>query len=178
MRSTPRRALAFLLALVLWFHAQDARAVNLERTQQPLRTAVLDTTAINVACQANAHTVATASLDCAAFQLAMAGFTEATLLIEYTKSTATAVNLYVDGALDPDGNGSPNTPWGVNQAADGSSVPTIKMAREVIRWDSPSTGAWMVTFTGLNAPWIRWRFESTGGAVGDTVKVWLVRRGP
>lgn len=142
--------------------------------QNPTRTAKLPTTAINVACDANIHTVESPA--CASFELSMQGYSQVTLLIEYTKSTATALQIYMDGSMDS------NVPWAIIQAGDAGTVPQIQMGDQYLSWPKApailATTAWGVTFKNINYPFVRWRITTTGGAVGDTAKVWVVRMGP
>ena len=142
--------------------------------QKPTRTAVLPTTAINTACDASIHTVESPA--CASFELDMQGYTQVTLLIEYTNSTATAVQIYMDGSMDRD------APWAIIQAGDGGTVPQIQMGDQYLSWPkSPATlatTAWGVTFKDVNYPFVRWRLTTTGGAAGDTARVFVVRMGP
>ncbi len=142
----------------------------LNTNQVAYSTALLSAEPLNVACDANIEWVESPA--CASFELPMAGFTEVTLLLEYTYNSASEVHMYTDGSL----NGS--APWGIEQVGDGSKTPVIEMDDEDVKWDVTKSRAWMITLTGLNAPHMRWRFVGTGAAAADTLSVWLIRRGP
>ena len=142
----------------------------LNTNQVAYSSALLTAEPLNPACDANIEQVEVPA--CASFELPMGGFTQVTLLLEYTFSTASAVHMFTDGSIDA------AVPWGIEQVGDGGAVPTITMGDEDVVWNVTGSRAWMITLTDLNAPYVRWRFVGTGAGVGDTLSAWLIRRGP
>ncbi len=160
------KAAVLALSLVV---ASTALAMPLSNEKQAFTSAIPLTGSLTAACDASIWNVATPA--CASFKLDMAGFTEATLLIKFTRGTATQLDAWVDGSM------AGAVPWGRQQAGDTSATPVIAMAEQDARWTGlAASDVWMVTFKNLNAPWVRWRFYAAGS--GDTIQVYLVRRGP
>ena len=164
-----------VLALLSLLFATTALAApqpptQLQYWQSPYGAAQLTVTAVNVACDALIDQVELPA--CASFEVDMQGYTEVTLLIRYVYSSATAVQLYMDGSMDG------AIPWGIVQAGDAGTVPKITMGDQYLEWATSVSTSWLVTFKDVNSSYVRWRFTSTGGGAGDTVVVWVVRRGP
>ena len=151
---------------------------SLSASQQGVGSAVLATTAINTACDADPTTVATASLTCAAFELKMAGFTKAWLLFKYTRSTATEIQIFQDGALDKNNDKTADLPWGIFQRPEAAGSGDVELFNEVGRKPISAASTSFIVEYDINSPFVRWRITSTGGAAGDTIAVFLVRRGP
>ncbi len=170
-----------LLALLIFALSSVAfaQSKNLQGAQQGITTPVLATTPINVACQADTTTVLTASLTCAAFELNTQGFTKIWLLVEYTFATASFIQIFQDGALDttspPDK--VPEVPWAIFQRPTPATGGQVDLDNEFGNKPVSVSTAFIVEYD-INSPFTRWRFESTGGAAGDTVRVFVVRRGP
>ncbi len=174
----------FLLILSLALAPSVALAgTPLTAEQQTFTNPVLNTTAVNVACDANIHNVVTPA--CASFKLPMAGWTQATLLILYTKGAATELQIATDGGVDMNADGvmtAADLPWAIMQAGNATAVPKITMGDQSLAWDvsglaGAGTMAKLVTFKDLNADWIRWRITTTAGNGSDSIKIWLIRRG-
>ena len=172
-----RIALTLCLALMSSTAFGQEKIRNLSSGQQALPTASLPTSSINTACQADPTTVVTASLTCAAFELNMQGFTRVWLLIEYTFSTASAIQIFQDGALDTSGNKSPDTPWGIIQRPEAAGSGQVNLFNEFASKPVSASTAMIVEYT-VNSPFVRWRYTSVGGSAGDTVRVFVIRRGP
>lgn len=148
---------------------------------QSVKLALLSAAAINVACDASIDQVEAPA--CAYFELDMRGYSTATIIIEYTFSTATAIQIWQDASSNADAvctrsaNCTGAVPWGISQSQDGSVAPTITLGDiRYVHLVSASTSI-EVTFTNLNSPFYRWRIVGAGAASGDTVNVDLVRRG-
>jgi len=138
---------------------------------------VMAATSIDTACQANPTVVATASLTCAAFELDMRGFTKVWLLIDYTRTSATEIQIAQDGAVDVNRDGVADLPWGILQSPEAGTAGVVTLSNEQGKKAVTASTASIVEYD-VNAPFVRWRFTSTSGAAGDTIRVLLVRRGP
>lgn len=168
-----------LICLLLLFapSAIAAPPAPLQNNQVWKSSEVLATTAINTNCQADPTTVATASLTCAAFELDMRGYIKVWLIVEYTFSSASVVHIAQDGATDRNGDGTPDLPWAIYNIPTAGTGGAVALDDESGNKPVTASTAFLVEYD-INAPFIRWRFTSTGGAVGDTVRVYLVQRGP
>ncbi len=169
------------LCLILLFPSVavgQLRPKNLQVVQQARLTPELPTTPINIACQADPTTVLTSSLTCAAFELDMQGYTRVWLLIEYTFGAATTIEVAQDGALGTDDGKTAVTPWGIVQRPVDAGSGQVDLFNEFASKGVSASTSMIVEYT-TNSPFVRWRYTTTGPATsGDTVRVFLVRRGP
>ena len=101
------------------------------------------------------------------------------LLIVYTFSNASEIQIQQDGAIDI---AAPkkvaDLPWGIFQHPEAGTGGDVTLnnqtAKKLVSASTPS--AFIVEYT-INSPFVRWRFTSTGGLIGDTVQVFLIKRG-
>ena len=158
-----------------------AQPAGLSDSQVGLPKRVLAPTPINVACQANPENVPTASLNCAAFELDLRGYTKVWLKIVYTFGAATSYTVFQDGTGDgDDADKLPDLPWGIFQrpTPDAATPGKVDLVDEFGDKPAGASTSSIVEYN-VNAAFIRWRFESTGPAtVADTVEVFLIKRGP
>ncbi len=179
---------AVALCIMLLSGTSLAQPTSLSAHQVPNQTPELGAGApapINVACAANIGQVATSATLCASFEINMQGFTEATLIVEYTRATASAIHIFTDGSMGTAATSATrpkilagDIPWGQVMLGDAAVHPVVTMAPEDVEILVAANGVFEIAFDKLNTPFVRWRFEGTGAAVGDTVRVWVTKRGP
>ncbi|MBW2672056.1 MAG: hypothetical protein JRD89_01405 [Deltaproteobacteria bacterium] len=168
-------SLAFLFLLPALSHAQGTSplySAQISRTQDNSGTEkALDAEPINVACSAGFELLADPG--CASFTINARGLKKVTLIIKFTKSTATKVFMEVDGSTTNAATG----PWGIQQGGT-ASLPAMVMTNLTPEWDTTSATVevWQVIYT-VEAPDMRFRFWSTGGAAGDIIDVYTVQAG-
>ncbi len=167
-------ALFVALPLAAWGGPQ---VNNLATTQVGAFVEVMAATPINAVCDADPTTVLTASLTCAAFELDLRGFTKVWLRFVYVWSTASAIQIFQDDTIDADNNKVGDTPWAIFQRPTPATGGQVDLDNEFANKPVTASTAFTVEYD-VNGPFIRWRFESTGGAVGDTLQVFITKRGP
>ncbi len=157
-----------------------AKPKPLSSQKVPSKVAVLGAVTpvpINVACAANIGQVSTANTLCASFEISMREFTELTLIIEYTFSAASQLHIFHDASMGNAALTAGDIPWGEVTVGDASVHPVIDMDAEDVKFDVIASRVFDVPFDKLTAPFYRFRLVGTGAAVGDTVRVWVTRRG-
>lgn len=169
------KRLVLVILLLLLPHEALAQVFALSSSQ--VGSEVLPAAAIDAACDSNPENVATASLTCAAFQLNTKGFTKVWLLIVYTFDSASEIQIRQDGAVDIDNNKVPDLPWGIFQRTTAGLAGAVTLEDEQGEKAVSASTASIVEYD-VNAPFTRWRFTSTGGTSSDTVRVFLIKRGP
>jgi hypothetical protein len=160
--------LCFFAATLLPLELPAATPMSEYMSENP--NAVLSAQAINAACVADPGN--TNSPTCASFTVTTKGFKRVALIVRYTKSSATEVQVYKDSSV------ANAAPWGVRQLGDAVAPPKIVMGDEYRAWNvsamsAAASATWEAVFD-VTAPYTRFRITSTGGAVGDVVTVYVV----
>ena len=169
-----KRIVIIILLLIL---PHDALAQVFSLSASQVGSEVMPATAIDAACDANPENVVTASLTCAAFQLNTKGFTKVWLLIIFTWDSASEIQIIQDGAVDINNDKVADLPWGIFQRPTAGAAGAITLDDEQGEKAVTASTASIVEYD-VNAPFTRWRFTSTGGTPSDTVRVFLIIRGP